>query len=121
MSFVRNLTSAAFVIGALVLPSTASAQAGATETPQPAATETAKADARSAASGPRIAPMGIRRLADVSATQRAQPQSMGKPMAMMIVGGAAVILGALIGDDVGTIFMLGGTIAFLIGLYEYIK
>lgn len=119
MSFVRNLTSTAFLIGAIVVPSAASAQASAPATSQ--AVSASRADATSTLAGPRIAPSGIRRVTDASAAQRAQPQAMGKPMAMMIVGGAAVILGAVIGDDVGTIFMLGGAIAFLIGLYEYIK
>jgi hypothetical protein len=121
MSIVRNLTAAAFVVGAFVIPSTASAQNSAPQSPQAATTETVRADASSTLAGPRIAPTGIRRVTEASAAQRGQPQSMGKPMAMMVVGGAAVILGALIGGDVGTIFMLGGAVAFLIGLYEYIK
>ena len=48
-------------------------------------------------------------------------QSMGKPVALMIVGGAAIVLGAVIGDDVGTLFMIGGAVALLIGLYQYLK
>jgi hypothetical protein len=39
----------------------------------------------------------------------------------MVVGGAAVVLGALIGDDVGTVFMIGGAVALLIGLYQYLQ
>ena len=31
------------------------------------------------------------------------------------------VLGALIGSEVGTLFMLGGGVAFLIGLYEYVR
>jgi hypothetical protein len=50
-----------------------------------------------------------------------QRQSMGKPVALMIVGGAAVVLGAVIGDDVGTLFMIGGAVALLYGLYQYTK
>jgi hypothetical protein len=45
----------------------------------------------------------------------------GQPVALMVVGGAAVVLGALIGDDVGTVFMIGGAVALLIGLYQYIQ
>jgi hypothetical protein len=48
-------------------------------------------------------------------------QSVGKPVALMIVGGAAIVLGAVIGDDVGTLFMIGGAVALLIGLYQYLK
>ena len=58
-------------------------------------------------------------LADV--LQRRRSQGMGQPVALMIVGGAAVVLGALIGDDVGTVFMIGGAVALLIGLYQYMQ
>jgi hypothetical protein len=42
-------------------------------------------------------------------------------MAMMIVGGAAVLLGAIIGDTPGTVIMIGGAVIGLIGLYEYLQ
>jgi len=75
--------------------------------------------------GPTIASAtaGIRavRTDDLALAQRRQPQSMGRPMSLMIVGGAAVFLGAVIGGDVGTLFMIGGSAAILIGLYEYLK
>jgi hypothetical protein len=57
--------------------------------------------------------------ADVVSMQRRQSQ--GQPVALMIVGGAAIVLGALIGDDIGTIFMIGGAVALLYGLYQYTK
>jgi hypothetical protein len=41
--------------------------------------------------------------------------------AMMIVGVAALIAGAIIGDTPGTIIMVGGTVVGLIGLYEYLQ
>jgi hypothetical protein len=53
--------------------------------------------------------------------QRARRQSSGKPAALMIVGGAAVVLGAVIGDAPGTLFMIGGAAAFLYGLYLYLQ
>ncbi|MCU0618482.1 MAG: hypothetical protein MUF40_01025 [Gemmatimonadaceae bacterium] len=40
---------------------------------------------------------------------------------LMIVGGAAFVAGLLIGDDVGTVFAVGGATAGLIGLYNYLK
>ena len=48
-------------------------------------------------------------------------QSLGKPVAMMVVGGAAIVLGAVIGDAPGTLFMIGGAVALLYGLYQYTK
>ena len=40
---------------------------------------------------------------------------------LMIVGGAAFIAGALIGDDAGTIVMVGGAAVGLYGLYLYLQ
>jgi hypothetical protein len=51
----------------------------------------------------------------------AQRKNLGQPIALMVVGGAAVLLGAIVGNDAGTIIMIGGTIAFLIGLYQYVQ
>lgn len=47
--------------------------------------------------------------------------SGGRPVALMIVGGAAFVLGAVIDDPVGTLFMVGGAVAFLYGLYQYLQ
>ncbi|MGA9838139.1 MAG: hypothetical protein WBQ26_12545 [Gemmatimonadaceae bacterium] len=41
--------------------------------------------------------------------------------AMMIVGGAALIVGALIGGSPGTIVMVGGAVVGLFGLYNYFQ
>ena len=39
----------------------------------------------------------------------------------MIVGGAAFLAGAIIGDDAGTIVMVGGAAVGLYGLYLYLQ
>ncbi len=41
--------------------------------------------------------------------------------AMMIVGGAGLIVGAIIGGTPGTIVMVGGGVVGLIGLYNYLQ
>jgi hypothetical protein len=51
----------------------------------------------------------------------AKRQNMGKPVALMIVGGAAFLAGAIIGGDAGTIFMIGGAVTGLIGLFQYLQ
>jgi hypothetical protein len=51
----------------------------------------------------------------------ARRNSMGRPVALMVVGGAAFLAGALIGGDAGTIFMIGGAVTALIGLYQYLE
>jgi hypothetical protein len=47
--------------------------------------------------------------------------NLGQARAMMVVGVAALIAGAIIGGDAGTIVMVGGTVIGLIGLYDYLQ
>ena len=44
----------------------------------------------------------------------------GSGVGLMILGGAALITGAIIGDTPGTIIMVGGAIVGLYGLYVYL-
>ena len=46
---------------------------------------------------------------------------LGQARAMMVVGVAALIAGAIIGDTPGTIIMVGGAVIGLMGLYEYLQ
>jgi hypothetical protein len=71
----------------------------------PAATA---ATTRSFAPAP-IAPMFVPR----------QPSS--RSTAMMVVGGAAILVGAVIGDDAGQIIMISGGVIGLLGLWEHLK
>ncbi len=46
----------------------------------------------------------------------------GRDVAMMAVGGAAILVGALIvGGDAGTIFVVSGAAIALYGLYNYLR
>jgi hypothetical protein len=58
---------------------------------------------------------------DSATTAMQRRQSAGKPVALMIVGGAAILVGAVIGDAPGTLFMVGGAVALLYGLYLYLQ
>ena len=76
--------------------------------------------------GPRLntTATAVRRPVQSSATLQtsaAQRQNLGKPVALMIVGGAAFVAGALIGGDAGVLIMVGGAVIGLIGLYQYLK
>ena len=53
--------------------------------------------------------------------QRRRSQGFGQAGAMMIAGGAAVVVGLIIGDDVGTLIAVGGAVVGLYGLYLYMK
>ena len=45
----------------------------------------------------------------------------GQPVALMVVGGAAVLTGLIIGNDAGTVIAVGGAVMGLYGLYEYLQ
>ena len=51
----------------------------------------------------------------------AQRSGLSQPEVLMIVGGAALLAGAIIGDDAGTIIMIGGAGIGLWGLYLYLQ
>lgn len=55
------------------------------------------------------------------ALAQARTKSMGRPIALMVMGGAALVLGIVIGNDVGTLFSIAGAVAFLYGLYLYLR
>lgn len=45
----------------------------------------------------------------------------GQNVALMVVGGAALIIGAAIGETAGVLLAIGGAIVFLYGLYNFIQ
>ena len=49
-----------------------------------------------------------------------QDKKPKRSVVFMIVGGAALIVGAVIGDDAGTIVMVGGAAMGLYGLYRFL-
>jgi hypothetical protein len=51
----------------------------------------------------------------------AAPSNLGQARAMMVVGVAALITGAVIGGQAGTFIMVGGAVIGLVGLYDYLQ
>ncbi|HEU4720932.1 MAG TPA: hypothetical protein VFS59_06175 [Gemmatimonadaceae bacterium] len=45
----------------------------------------------------------------------------GQPVALMVVGGAALLTGLIIGGDAGTVIAVGGALVGLYGLYQYLQ
>lgn len=74
--------------------------------------------------GPTVAALtvGVRNVvpATTAAPQRGSA-GLGQNEALMIVGGAAILVGAVVGGDAGDIFMIGGAIVGLYGLYKYLQ
>jgi hypothetical protein len=113
------------VIAALVALA-ATAQPGVAQRvdPTPAPAEH-RATVTRAATGPTLdaGRVAARPLASTEAptAPRMAAQGMGQAAALMIVGFGALLVGAIIGGDAGTIFMVGGAIVGLAGLYQYLK
>lgn len=111
--------------GTLLAPSISSAQDIATNDQAPSAlVVTASVDAPA---GPTLegATVGIRHQVDQATTT---PTNVAPAVrhgdqatALMIVGGAAFVAGALINDNAGTVIMVGGAAVGLYGLYLYLQ
>ena len=67
------------------------------------------------------AAVGVRHAATADATAPQRRGGYGQPMALMIVGGAAVLVGLIIGGGAGTAIAIGGAVAGLVGLYQYLQ
>jgi hypothetical protein len=52
---------------------------------------------------------------------QARRAGLGRPIALMAVGGAALLTGLIIGDDAGTVIAVGGAVIGLYGLYQYLQ
>ncbi len=118
----------ALSIASLVIASPARAQDAAVASTAPRAVATTP-DSTTAAqpattpAGPTIdaAAVGVRH-ASVSTTAPAAPRGgYGQPVALMVVGGAAVLVGLIIGGGAGTAIAIAGAVAGLYGLYQYLQ
>jgi len=109
---------------ALALPSVSHAQSLSADQ-SPATVVTASVAAPTA--GPTLdgATVGIKHNAEQAVTTPTNatpaPRHGDQPTALMIVGGAAFLAGAIIGGDAGTIIMVGGAAVGLYGLYLYLQ
>lgn len=118
--YVRRFALVAFVATALGA-TPALAQQHAVEIASPAAPSASQVDRPTFDNG-RVAARPLASAESATLAPSAlQAQGVGRPAALMLVGFGALLAGAIIGDDVGTIFMVGGAIIGLYGLYEYLK
>lgn len=106
---------------ALIMPSPAAAQDAATAQPTPHVAPQPQRAAGPTVDGTATAFRVVANESDFDAAEMQRRQSAGKPVALMIVGGAAILVGAVIGDAPGTLFMVGGAVALLYGLYLYLQ
>jgi hypothetical protein len=76
-----------------------------------------------AATGPtqRAATLSPRRTSSASKDMNAMRRpSRGSGVGLMILGGAALVTGLIIGDNAGTVIAVGGALVGLYGLYVYL-
>lgn len=109
---LRNLSLAALVATATLIPAPARAQDQASAAPV------------SALIGPRVASAGVHfdRTASLAApAPQDDMRNSGSNVAMMIVGGAALIVGLSVGGEGGQIIAVGGAVIGLIGLFRYLR
>jgi len=135
MTIARRLTTAATMLfaaaGSLAAQSAAPRDA-ADAPPTPvaaAAAESAPAVSAAGAEPLSFAPTEPRARVGVHALSADAPAPVAPPrrdhvnqnVALMIVGGAGLIVGAIIGGTPGTVVMVGGGVVGLIGLYRYLQ
>jgi hypothetical protein len=90
----------------------------------PTAADTSAASSATVVRGPSVA--NARVASHAISTNRGAPPviqnrtSNRNAVALMIVGGAALVVGAVIGNDAGTLVMLGGAGIGLYGLYLFL-
>ncbi|HEX2780098.1 MAG TPA: hypothetical protein VHM30_11395 [Gemmatimonadaceae bacterium] len=124
---LRRLAPFALVaLAATALPRVSRAQELATPSTE-TVTTTQPAAQPAAPAGPTIdnATIALKRQADEQSMKApvvmARRGTGDQATALMIVGGAAFLAGALIRDDAGTIIMVGGAAVGLYGLYLYLQ
>jgi hypothetical protein len=64
---------------------------------------------------------GVRHAEAPVAAAPARRGGYGQPVALMVVGGAAVLTGLIIGGGAGSAIAVGGAIVGLVGLYQYLQ
>lgn len=120
-----SMKAVALAVAVLAAPLTLSAQSAPVQAPAPAPAN-AVATSDSTPVGPAIASsVAYHPAASTDSLslepQRRRSQGMGQAAALMIAGGAGVVVGLIIGDDVGTLIAVGGAVVGLYGLYLYMK
>ena len=102
----------------LVLPEEAAPQTTSAEASTPQVTPAPVGPTMDAASVAVRQPVTKEARAPYAAPRRA---GYGQPVALMVVGGAALLTGLIIGGGAGTAIAVGGAVIGLYGLYEFLQ
>lgn len=137
LRIARSLVVSGVVVGAIMLTAPVGAQQqGVTDISAPRATSapaptavTASDTAAPTLLGPSMSAATAGFRPDAAATTTANEQgpqlpengNQRKGTIFMIVGGAAMLGGAIVGDEAGAVIMIGGVLMTLYGLYTYLN
>jgi hypothetical protein len=116
--------AALILMSALTLMLRAPVSAAQTFTETPIAPQPAAIQATRQQVGPTLGALTVGVHTAIPATTAAAPRGnagLGQSEAMMIVGGAAILVGAIVGGNAGDVFMIGGAVVGLYGLYKYLQ
>jgi hypothetical protein len=86
--------------------------------------QVASTDSVGTPAGPAIATASVavrRPVSEARSTAAAAGRASAPGTALMIVGGAAVLTGIVVGGDAGHAISIGGAVIGLIGLYQYLQ
>jgi hypothetical protein len=115
---------AALAVNAAPVGAQSVSQSDSTPSPAVAATTTSQPESNLETRGPRLVNARVAvhtESAPIGAPPVIQNRSSNRnAVALMAVGGAALVVGAVIGDDAGTLVMLGGAVVGLYGLYLFL-
>ena len=109
-------------IASLAVARPAAAQS-ASLAPSPTTPAAAATPVAEPAAGPTLAAasVAVRHAESPVTTAPARRGGYGQPVALMVVGGAALLTGLIIGDSAGTAIAVGGAVVGLVGLYQYLQ
>jgi hypothetical protein len=107
-----------FIATAIAVATTSSAAVA--QAPAAAPAERAVGPTVSANTAGIRAPSAAKANANTTATRDAH-MGAGQNVALMVVGGAALIIGAIIGETAGLLLAIGGAIIGLYGLYNFVQ
>ena len=122
LTLLRHTIVASFaLVAAMLAPSLVGAQQKELSPVQASVESPAIVTASAPLAGPRAAQSGVTRLVPAAGPAPYRAPGERRDVAWMIVGGAALVVGSMIGGDGGTIIMITGGVIGLVGLMRYLQ
>ena len=124
MEFPRTLRPIAVAFGAALLLTAPLHAQDASLAPAPAAVQPAASEVIPAIAGPMASSAAVaarRAPAEATAPAAPAPANQGRGTGLMIVGGAAILTGIVIGNGAGYAISVAGAVIGLYGLYQYLQ